>query len=75
MSYLSVQQRRAAWAANDAADDNVAGWVCERCGDDCEEGLCVYSIDRATRARSEGVVACLCEPCADRTAGAYVVAS
>lgn len=60
---VPVHERRRILERADAAGLDV--WICESCGEDCEEGLVVYEIERCTRA-SRDREACLCADCARR---------
>jgi len=60
---VPVHERRRIFARADAEELDV--WICESCGEDCEEGLVVYEIVRETRARRDRE-ACLCADCARR---------
>ena len=63
MPVVPVHERRRIFAHADAKGSDV--WICESCGEDCEEGLAVYEIERETRARRDRE-ACLCADCARR---------
>ena len=59
---LSVTERRKLLA------DEGAEWVCERCGDQNEEGVAVFEVKQATRMCPEGRrVVILCGSCAEKT--------
>lgn len=57
---LSVAERRAHWTQH-------AGWVCDACGCEQEEGLCLWETGRRTRSDPRGErVVCLCCECRER---------
>ena len=58
---LTVLQRRAHWSEADT------GWVCDGCGWDHEEALCLWETGRVTRSDPKGEkVVCLCDYCEER---------
>lgn len=62
MPFLTVPQRRTHWGTG---DDN--GWVCDGCGCDQEEALCMWETGRVTRSDPKGEkVVCLCDRCEER---------
>ena len=63
MPVVPVHERRR--ILERAAAEGLDVWICEGCGEDCEEGLVVYEIERQTRARCARE-ACLCADCARR---------
>lgn len=50
-------------------------WICECCGENSEEELCVYEVERVTRQFPYIRVVCLCIECADRVPHGIVVSS
>ena len=59
--HLTAKARRAHWCSGGD------GWVCDACGDDNEEGLCMRTTGRVTRSDPMGKrVVCLCYVCIDR---------
>ena len=69
----TVAERRALFERADELAHGVR--VCERCGLGWEEALCVYAVDRVTRATPHARAQCLCEPCADKIAHGHVLSS
>lgn len=55
---LSVAERREHWRTESV------GWVCDGCGQECEEALCLWETGRPTRSDPAGEkVVCLCDVC------------
>ena len=64
MPRVPVLERRARFDREDDEEDGV--WICECCGEDWEEALCVYEVLRVTRRVPDPRATCLCAPCATR---------
>lgn len=64
MPRVPVLERRARFDREEEEENGV--WICECCGEDWEEELCVYEVLRVTRRVPYPRAACLCASCADR---------
>ena len=64
MPRIPVLERRARFDREEETENGV--WVCECCGEDCEEAVCVYEVTRVTRRFPDPRGVFLCEPCAHR---------
>ena len=73
MPRISVRERRTRF---DREDDDANGvWICECCGEDWEETLCVYEVMRVTRHSPDSRGVILCVSCADRIPHGRVLCS
>ena len=61
---LNVKERRAFWKEREGESESL-GWVCDRCGEDNEEGLVMWDNGRNTRSGSKTI--CLCDVCEEKT--------
>lgn len=73
MPRIPTLERRARFDRAEETDNGV--WICECCGEDWEEALCVYEVSRFTRRFPNSRAVCLCSPCADRIPHGRVLSS
>lgn len=73
MPHIPILVRRGRFDRAEDAEHGV--WICECCGEDCEEALCVYEVVRITRQFPYTRGVCLCSQCADRIPHGRVVSS
>jgi len=73
MPRVPVLERRVRFEREDDGEGGV--WICECCGEEWEEALCVYEVLRVTRRLPDPRAACLCSSCAVRIPHGRVLSS